>query len=38
MGHVQGLADGVYTVVTANGTLKIKADDVIEVKDAESTK
>lgn len=37
-GHVQGLADGVYTVVTANGTLKIKADDVKEIKDAEAGK
>jgi len=37
-GHVQGLADGVYTVVTANGTLRIKADDVKEIKDAEAAK
>jgi hypothetical protein len=37
-GHVQGLTDGVYTVVTANGTLKIKADDVKEIKDAEAAK
>ena len=37
-GHVDGLSDGVYTVVTANGTLKIKADTVKEIKDAEPAK
>jgi hypothetical protein len=37
-GHVQGLAEGIYTVVTANGTLKIKADEVKEIKDSEPAK
>lgn len=37
-GHIQGLSDGVYMVFTANGTLKIKADDVKEIKDAEAAK
>ncbi len=37
-GYVEGLADGVYTVITDSGTLKIKADTVKEVKDAEPVK
>jgi hypothetical protein len=37
-GHLDGLSDGVYTVVTSNGTLKIKADTVKEIKDAEPAK
>lgn len=36
-GHIQGLADGVYTVVTQNGTLKVKAEEVKEIKDAEAS-
>lgn len=34
-GRIQGLADGVYTVVTENGTLKLKEKEVMEIKDAE---
>ncbi len=37
-GRIQGLADGVYTVVTDNGTLKLKETDVMEIKDAETGK
>jgi hypothetical protein len=37
-GHLEGLNDGVYTVITDNGTLKIKADTVKEIKDSEPAK
>lgn len=34
-GRIAGLADGVYTIVTDNGTLKVKEGDVSQIADAD---